>query len=1043
MATELQDRQGHEYDDDWRSKLKDGWKEAVRPDDGLRDSLRPTYTDPSIFTKDGRARRAGMENAPSNDPSDPRGEYDPQKTPLGDSSDPRGDLAEAEAKPDEKGSDDAASQESAGLSDRLGKGFTGGVADNSIPAVRFTKAFLQGRKGKAAAGGGIIASIIVGIFMAFMSLVPLKLMHMVNNMQDHFFASSLQAAGDMTDNLLRHYITKQLVPGMAKNNCTTTRVTKSCANTSTSNSMVGVMYNSWRDANLEGKLADRGIEIRREGNRYFMTTPNIQNQISLGEFTGNTSEFEGKAFKELSKNEVRREMRTAFEKESLSKRIMFRYSVGGLLERKYKIRRCITACETRDKLHSQLNFKKRAGNAFKMYFAERVLIPRTDSLGLVVSCAFNSFDCVKPSDTADENGERTSQFEQNVRAKLEEHKSKYGQSSLDDLHARSEEIKNKGFVQYAVSKLVGELGSKIIVKGIPVVGWIDLGAKLIQGAQNAGPAVTKMAYVINSTTMVSTFAMYATTADEIKTGNVDATVIGSMSKSLDASSAAEQGGGGAEASPIYDEIMNGGSGSSTASLFTPSVFAAGEKKVTTYKCDDGKSVPEGQKVCPEETLGNVNGNVSAAANGISDVANSPMFTSAGFLAGIWNNTMGWVLKWIQGGVGIILDAIPGMAEAKAKVGEIASSVVKTIITWIIPSPVNDNSSGARRFNVAAGGADVSGNDFAHYGQGGQVITDGQANKIRAERKLEEQEQFKKQSTFARLFDTDSKYSMVSRIALATPSSWSGVSSNIASIVQNPVNAMSTIFSAIFRIPSVNAQTNTYDPFGVTQYGYLSNDKVFVDDPEEYWITHDCDNPDNKKNWGNQSVVNENTQIAENTTTNGCMLLRSTISSAGGKYNTDLLENSDKIRAAAADNDAPADDSGTVSGDDKELAKKILNSNNVTLQPNPKSSIEAAARGEKSPSGVDKCGVQHPPVALNSKLLGFLLELSQVDSFTVTSLTTGAHSCTSNHYKGVAADFGCDVDVAKADIIGKKYGISHNFESCSDSVPHWHYSIGGR
>lgn len=138
---------------------------------------------------------------------------------------------------------------------------------------------------------------------------------------------------------------------------------------------------------------------------------------------------------------------------------------------------------------------------------------------------------------------------------------------------------------------------------------------------------------------------------------------------------------------------------------------------------------------------------------------------------------------------------------------------------------------------------------------------------------------------------------------------------------------------------------------------------------------------------------------------------------------------------------PTDDSA-VDGSVKELAQKILDNPKIHTQPNPRSSLQAAARGEKSPAGVDKCGVQQPPVMLDSKLLGFLAKLGEEDEFTITSLVTGAHSCTSNHYKGTAADFGCDLDVTKANRIGREFGISRNSESCADAVPHYHYSIGG-
>ena len=153
--------------------------------------------------------------------------------------------------------------------------------------------------------------------------------------------------------------------------------------------------------------------------------------------------------------------------------------------------------------------------------------------------------------------------------------------------------------------------------------------------------------------------------------------------------------------------------------------------------------------------------------------------------------------------------------------------------------------------------------------------------------------------------------------------------------------------------------------------------------------------------------------------------------------TDADKEGDEAAAEPA-----ADEESAVDGSVKELAQKILDNPKIHPQPNPRSSLQAAARGEKSPAGIDKCGTQHPPVMLDKKLLGFLDKLGQEDEFTITSLVTGAHSCTSNHYKGTAVDFGCDLDVDKANRIGREFGISRNTESCSDPAPHYHYSIGG-
>jgi hypothetical protein len=81
-----------------------------------------------------------------------------------------------------------------------------------------------------------------------------------------------------------------------------------------------------------------------------------------------------------------------------------------------------------------------------------------------------------------------------------------------------------------------------------------------------------------------------------------------------------------------------------------------------------------------------------------------------------------------------------------------------------------------------------------------------------------------------------------------------------------------------------------------------------------------------------------------------------------------------------------------------------------------------------------------------RVLQFLADLGQAHTYTITALFGLCHSgASSSHHLGQAVDFGCpisDTTLSSADTIGKKYGILHNYEQCSNKG-HWHYSIGGR
>ncbi|QQS18960.1 hypothetical protein IPL68_02785 [Candidatus Saccharibacteria bacterium] len=139
--------------------------------------------------------------------------------------------------------------------------------------------------------------------LGFSFLLMLQFIHIPTNLHDAYSAVSNRAVGKMGDNIFHYYVVKYLVPGMVKNGCTTTRRTKSCADVSGKTNIVTANFRAWRDANIEGKLAEKGIEFRLEatgtGNRVFIISKNLQDRIDLGTFTGNTRDFEGKAFAQL------------------------------------------------------------------------------------------------------------------------------------------------------------------------------------------------------------------------------------------------------------------------------------------------------------------------------------------------------------------------------------------------------------------------------------------------------------------------------------------------------------------------------------------------------------------------------------------------------------------------------------------------------------------------------------------------------------------------------------------------------------------------
>jgi hypothetical protein len=205
-------------------------------------------------------------------------------------------------------------------------------------------------------------------------------------------------------------------------------------------------------------------------------------------------------------------------------------------------------------------------------------------------------------------------------------------------------------------------------------------------------------------------------------------------------------------------------------------------------------------------------------------------------------------------------------------------------------------SGGRVFDLVAGGADVTGNDYAHHGLGGQVLSPSQVATILDEQQQEYDAQHSKDSILARAFDTNSNNSLITKAVMATPTSLNGFRTSLAGIFSNPFK---NIFASL---PFAHAQAaeNGSDPFGITQYGYSANDPAFTSDPEEYWVnncstdgtTIDPNLPVNK-NYHAGYTINPDTQMPENSTTDPCYLIQAAVGSAGAMFDSSLLTQDDQ------------------------------------------------------------------------------------------------------------------------------------------------------
>lgn len=804
------------------------------------------------------------------DPEQRKSESDDLQRQFDAPSAPEPDLKSAEESAEDGVSKSNADQKE---TDQIGQGYR--EENESRAGSRVRKFF--GSKRNRWIGVGVGGSI-VGIGMFGFFLLPLKVMHVAENLQSTFFSSSEEAAETMTNRLIAGYVIQKVMPGMTGDCRSTLNVNKSCAVVSEDDNFVSKLYRAWRDNNLEGKLADKyGLEIRREGGRYFVRSGD-KTLFSGVRDEKNPAEFENRMFSEMDRKDVRKEFLRAIEQETFFKRIMYRYKFGKLIERKYGVVRCLIACDYRNDRAEKKELKKLK---FKAWFVDRILVPMNTTYGLAFECALGGFQCAEESSyETSEDGDRRSKFETDVRAAVGQAigDGRMTKEKLAKAQQNIEDIRRGGLSNHLFSKIFGPAFTKVTGSVLSGVGILDTVARIVQASGAAGTAIVTMDSVIKSGPFVHSYMMYRTNADEIKDGGVSAEEVGYVADSLGEDFGTDQAGGGAESSPYYQDVM--GTQRTRSASILPKVQA-----VAPYKCNDGSTVTSG--LCPEMTLGAVTKGGDALKSFSELIKSIPGLAE---LADFWLSTGGKIFDVAGDLLGGLLGLItPEFIEEK--LAELGKILADWITSKLFINPIGENPSGGRMFDAAAMGANISGNDYAHYGLGAGKISDRAANDIRYARIMQDEKEFQNKSFFARMFDTSSSRSMVSKLALATPAR-SELSTSLASTLLNPLGGLSASLSGATTVSA--APIKDLDLGGVTQYGYPADSPIFkVTDYEKYWSENACDDEEQFKSWGDSAKISEANGMPIHDTSYPCKLLESAVSMNGALYDDSFLTDQER------------------------------------------------------------------------------------------------------------------------------------------------------
>lgn len=1000
-------------------------------------------------------------NAPSGNASDPRGPGPDKVDQHGFQQDQgldRSRLREAESNGLYK-NDDSVEEDLEGLNQaeaEADEGYASGFEPQRGSRAQRVKGYASRNKSKLGLGGGIFGGGIASIFIALFSLIPLKVEHIVTNLQDRFSHPVTSAVQGANDRIFEHYLERYVLP--AYKGCGTT-VSKKChvRIVNGRSNPVRKLYQGWANTRLESKLWDRGIKLTYHSgsDTWFLETPSTKKG---GVDIGSHGQRFGSA---TNSKEINREIRDALKLETKWEKVMYRFKIGRLLAQKYGIQRCIFACDLRKKYIKDPIAKKKL--AAKMILAERVLKPRSELTYLAVMCVLDvnchpettqASSCTEGVD-CESRGAPESEYETQQREKLRALAATFSitdETQLRRLETIFTELSDRGFQKYLIDavllKVFGTTVNGRVADSIPILGWINIASEVVTGTDEASGKIKKLSYLTNAAAAVAAYQTYRTFADEVHTANVDPVEVGSMVDSLGTGKDSPDdpivgGTATAEGAPLYDDLMNGGAtarssvASSLISAFMPGKAYAASASVNpsaNYKCNNGKAGILG-KACPEELLGQGNG----AANAIHTFLHeTPGFSQLVTISKVWRDTIGVVFDFASATAGDAISAlikpliatldagcglsvggvhpadalIGGYCHAKDLVETYAPVLIEGLANWLIPNPWSSNMGGGRLFTQLAAGASVMGKEACDQ-IGCKVVTGAVATKIIEEQQAEERDSFVHQSFTARMFDTESPYSLVSKVAMVTPTNLMGATeTGFASILSNPISVFSTGLSSVFAGHASAATTPDPDPFKIGTTAFPSNE--IPDDPEAYWddAANGCQDGSAVDRWQQEAAdgpTDPNTGMPQHSDVEPCLLIEEATGVSGAVSDSSNLTADDLGQlnppdAADAAGGGVTGGSGTLpSGSAKDLATAILPfiesgqlvCGSAAGGSGPANCLDIQNTAKGQPIG-GNCSVN----ALDPHLLGLILGLLKDDDWKL-----GISSMCSNHHVEADGPYG--------------------------------------
>ncbi len=648
--------------------------------------------------------------------------------------------------------------------------------------------------------GGIAAALMGGLFLLFISLIPLKLQFVIQNIQQKVADVPQYAVERRLEYLTSDYLLKQMGARSA--------VTGD--NIYLGNSFVDTLYTNWKAVDYEKLIFDdMGIQIEKVdsvGRRGEASSWRVTSDLG-GRYDG-LFDIDGKLTNKLNSKEMRRLIKDASIDKTKSHQVLKRYNMRRVLRRKYGVRSWRVFESTRESVRQTYLEKK-----FGLY---KTLIENTvgrvsERYGLYLTCLLKAgTNCsnirkgvatntdVGTTGNTDEDTDAHSKGQTEAENAADRKNSRVTTAITDVLGSGDPDAPN--FVDNLVKSLRKFTLKKFMGFFVSGVGLLEVFSQ-IDSAIESG-AISTIVADKNAQLYVGYATTFLTINDQMTSGEaIDSKDIAAVFEILE----------GFEESPVYQAEFGGLSDSNR-------VLAA----ASIPRDCDGDGIDEtvlspGELVCD---------NKKVVINAEETFTENEYYQGFSTIISTYRASAGKIVHFVLDITDKAVDVVVGdlITEVMGTLGvdKFLQTAFEFVFNWIFGATVTGAETRGDAYDAIRAGIEIDSYELMEddqFGGGGMLLNSEQIAQLDQHLDTERQTEKNNRSFFARIFSIN-KDSLLVLLVMEIPTNIASFTNNIARLPLNILSTSQNLFAFIVT-PGAVAQTSgfTSNPFSVLQTGY--------------------------------------------------------------------------------------------------------------------------------------------------------------------------------------------------------------------------------